>query len=342
LFFCSRIEAVTVPANDGLDAACQLILDGCTALYDAGSVADSSASATGAGIPSKLGKAPIAETSDLAEMAVKSLLIPKKVPFSAYSLAFIEALAATIPNDRVAAAPSFHSALTKLTFLKNAWKWADASVQAAQKPGMDLESPDALVVQQLKARLALLVARAGVAAASCGYACIEASQIPGSTVIAAPDEAMSKLIGDIIRFYALSGDAACPDTSEIATWTLTTNESDAPWKALHAPEGGAPYPTIPSVESLTAETVQARGNPMHEFARWIVGIALKGYGFELELFLARPVLHLACLQNLRDANGFRDAFLALCAEQPSLDASYLTTPLCNFTRFLLLTLEVCS
>lgn len=60
-----------------------------------------------------------------------------------------------------------------------------------------------------------------------------------------------------------------------------------------------------------------------------------GYRTERDLFLARAVLQLLSLGNLRAANGVRDHFLSRAG------AAVHETPLGNFLRFLLLTLEVC-
>ncbi len=74
-----------------------------------------------------------------------------------------------------------------------------------------------------------------------------------------------------------------------------------------------------------------------EFGSFLFGWATAGgYAGEEDLFLARAVLQLLCLGNLRDANAVRDEFVRLAAEK----GVAVDTPLSHFTRFLLLTLEV--
>lgn len=61
----------------------------------------------------------------------------------------------------------------------------------------------------------------------------------------------------------------------------------------------------------------------------------QGYPSESDLYLARAVLQLLSLENLRDANKVHEAYVAKCksAGRP------VDLPLFNFVRFLLLTLE---
>lgn len=61
-----------------------------------------------------------------------------------------------------------------------------------------------------------------------------------------------------------------------------------------------------------------------------------GYASERDLFLARAVLQLLCLGNLKDANAVRDEYLRKWEEQ----GVKLDSPLVHFIKFLLLTLEV--
>lgn len=61
-----------------------------------------------------------------------------------------------------------------------------------------------------------------------------------------------------------------------------------------------------------------------------------GYTGERDLFMARAVLQLCCLGNLRDANIFRVTYLReMKSKRVDVD-----TPLAHFVEFLLLTLEV--
>uniref|UniRef100_K3WSS6 Golgi to ER traffic protein 4 n=1 Tax=Globisporangium ultimum (strain ATCC 200006 / CBS 805.95 / DAOM BR144) TaxID=431595 RepID=K3WSS6_GLOUD len=72
-----------------------------------------------------------------------------------------------------------------------------------------------------------------------------------------------------------------------------------------------------------------------EFADALFEWSTHGYQSEYDLYLARVVLQLLSLENLRDANTLRDAYVAKCkdAKRP------VDLPLFNFVRFLLLTLE---
>ncbi|TDH66598.1 uncharacterized protein CCR75_006075 [Bremia lactucae] len=63
--------------------------------------------------------------------------------------------------------------------------------------------------------------------------------------------------------------------------------------------------------------------------------SLQGYPSESDLYLARAVLQLLSLENLRDANRVCEVYVAKC-EQSGRPTDL---PLFNFTRFLLLTLE---
>lgn len=70
-----------------------------------------------------------------------------------------------------------------------------------------------------------------------------------------------------------------------------------------------------------------------EFAAFLLSWSSGGYKTERDLFLARAVLQLLALGNLRDANAVREHFT-----RPD-GGVVLDTPLSNFLRFLLLTLE---
>ena len=68
----------------------------------------------------------------------------------------------------------------------------------------------------------------------------------------------------------------------------------------------------------------------------------EGYATERDLFLARAILQLLCLGNMKDANAVRDEFLRLenqyCTENEQ-SSLCLESPLVHFIKFLLLTLE---
>ncbi|KDO24839.1 hypothetical protein SPRG_09672 [Saprolegnia parasitica CBS 223.65] len=67
-----------------------------------------------------------------------------------------------------------------------------------------------------------------------------------------------------------------------------------------------------------------------EMSHMLVAHAATGYASEADLFVARAVLQLICLENLRDANIVLTEFLA---------ARPLDTPLINCVKFILRTLE---
>lgn len=70
-------------------------------------------------------------------------------------------------------------------------------------------------------------------------------------------------------------------------------------------------------------------------AKW----AKCGNKSELDLFLARSVLQYLANGELGHANAFRDAFLAAVTADESVSPDQYQTPLSNFIKFLLLTLE---
>ncbi|OQS03058.1 hypothetical protein THRCLA_21250 [Thraustotheca clavata] len=67
-----------------------------------------------------------------------------------------------------------------------------------------------------------------------------------------------------------------------------------------------------------------------EMSRMLVEYAATGYASEADLFIARAVLQLICLENLRDANIVLKEFLSI---RP------LETPLINCVKFILRTVE---
>lgn len=73
-----------------------------------------------------------------------------------------------------------------------------------------------------------------------------------------------------------------------------------------------------------------RGDQPHEFARMLARWSSQGYGSEADLFLARAVLGLLVLKNMRDANALYSEVTKGVGE---------LTPMHNFLRFLLLVLE---
>uniref|UniRef100_A0AAV1UN74 Golgi to ER traffic protein 4 n=1 Tax=Peronospora matthiolae TaxID=2874970 RepID=A0AAV1UN74_9STRA len=72
-----------------------------------------------------------------------------------------------------------------------------------------------------------------------------------------------------------------------------------------------------------------------EMANALFQWSTRGYPSESDLYLARAVLQLLSLENLRDANKVYEAYVAKCQDA----GRPVDLPLINFTRFLLLTLE---
>ncbi|OWY97101.1 hypothetical protein PHMEG_00032456 [Phytophthora megakarya] len=75
-------------------------------------------------------------------------------------------------------------------------------------------------------------------------------------------------------------------------------------------------------------------NPQ-ELAEALFQWSTQGYPSESDLYLARAVLQLLSLENLRDANKVYEVYVAKCQSE----GRPVDLPLFNFTRFLLLTLE---
>ncbi|CAI5716710.1 unnamed protein product [Hyaloperonospora brassicae] len=79
---------------------------------------------------------------------------------------------------------------------------------------------------------------------------------------------------------------------------------------------------------LHAETPEELADALFQWSK-------TGYPSESDLYLARAVLQLLSLENLRDANKVYEAYVAKCEHA----GRAVDLPLINFTRFLLLTLE---
>lgn len=123
------------------------------------------------------------------------------------------------------------------------------------------------------------------------------------------------------------------------------------WKEAHVHYVQSAAYSCSGARDVAGHAVSAAAAEISTFAwQW----SRLGYAGERDLFLARPVLQLLCLGNLRDANGVVTAFGAreqttlsgdsaapaksAVASLPALPAT-LETPLTRFVRFLLLTLE---
>ncbi|CEG38706.1 Uncharacterized conserved protein [Plasmopara halstedii] len=103
----------------------------------------------------------------------------------------------------------------------------------------------------------------------------------------------------------------------------------------------------PELQLLLARAYQVVGDYPHamkhflhaenpqELADTLFQWSSHGYPNEFDLYLARAVLQLLSLENLRDANKVYEVYVAKCqnASRP------VDLPLFNFTRYLLLTLE---
>jgi golgi to ER traffic protein 4 len=100
--------------------------------------------------------------------------------------------------------------------------------------------------------------------------------------------------------------------------------------------------SLPSSGNISSNYVEIQNhflesNSPKEFANFLFSVASKGYRVELDLFLARAVLQLCCLGNLRYANQLVEEYNAMLKSQsPPVE---LNTPLMHFITFLLLTLE---
>lgn len=89
-----------------------------------------------------------------------------------------------------------------------------------------------------------------------------------------------------------------------------------------------------------ADYVSASKHYLHaekpvDFSNMLIDWANLGMNSERDLFLARAVLQLLCVENLRDANIVYTTFL----ENTRLTGKAFDTPLVHFLRFLLLTVE---
>ncbi|KAG7383318.1 Golgi to ER traffic protein 4 [Phytophthora pseudosyringae] len=115
------------------------------------------------------------------------------------------------------------------------------------------------------------------------------------------------------------------------------------WSAVE----GARKRGDPELQLLLARAYRSAGDFTHamkhflhaenpqELAEALFQWSTQGYPSESDLYLARAVLQLLSLENLRDANKVYEAYVAQCqgAGRP------VDLPLFNYTRFLLLTLE---
>lgn len=138
-----------------------------------------------------------------------------------------------------------------------------------------------------------------------------------------------------LDFVKVLGEALPPSASQLDFLSRAIS-----WSKSEASPGGHP-----EVRHVAATSAWAQGkypvacahyvyaNSPEEYADMMAAMASDAYASERDLLLARGVLSLLAVGNLRDGNVFRDVFLA------RVPSSGAPTPLMNFIRFLLLTLE---
>jgi len=84
-----------------------------------------------------------------------------------------------------------------------------------------------------------------------------------------------------------------------------------------------------------AQRYYLRSNKPDEFSEVIIKWAKYGYPNERDLFIARAVLQYLCIGNIRDSNQLFNTFIKNYSPAEELPQ----TPLMNFLRFLLATVE---
>eukprot|EP00128_Syssomonas_multiformis_P018171 Colp12_sorted_trinity150504_noHs@30975 len=73
-----------------------------------------------------------------------------------------------------------------------------------------------------------------------------------------------------------------------------------------------------------------------DFTAMLIEWSTKGYSSEVDLFLARAILQYLCLEDLKNANALFSLFVT---SHPKIADSHAHSPLVNFLRFLLLTVQ---
>ncbi|EEY68586.1 uncharacterized protein PITG_17700 [Phytophthora infestans T30-4] len=138
-------------------------------------------------------------------------------------------------------------------------------------------------------------------------------------------------------------DAAFQSKPQFSADVAVFLKNTVKWSA----EEGARKRGDPELQLLLARAYRTAGDFTHalkhflhaenpqELADTLFQWSTQGYPSESDLYLARAVLQLLSLENLRDANKVYEAYVAKCQSV----GRPVDLPLFNFTRFLLLTLE---
>ena len=146
------------------------------------------------------------------------------------------------------------------------------------------------------------------------------------------DKVLQEVITIDSNFAKLEGDEALRERKRFLKAAIDFTAERGPWTS-----GDSELHRLASLAALKEQDIMlATKHMLHahrpdELAAMLVKWAKLGPESERDLYLARAVLQLLCLENLRDANAVNKAFRA---EFPDLD-----TPLLRFIGYLLRTLE---
>lgn len=267
------------------------------------------------------------EGLDLGDMLIKTYEAGKVVPTHA-AMAAIRAIADAVPAapsvaNTVAAADVATSASAASSVGCSSTSPRGASASAAAGSGASSSGP--------QRKMTPAVARLDFLRAAVRWA----AHAPPAPVENAGTSGDAHSSGALSSGQAAAA-AADPDV-ELVPEVAASHERAAPVEQLHLWTARAAVAAGPA-HFGDAQRHFLEANSAHEFGEFVYGWARSGYSVELDLFLARAVLQLLCLGNLRDANAVTDAFLAKAAADGVSDR--IDTPLAHFLRFLLLTLEV--
>lgn len=151
-----------------------------------------------------------------------------------------------------------------------------------------------------------------------------------------PELNYEKVLGQLLalegRFAALEGEEASREGKRFLRGAIELTAERGPWPAgdpeLHHK---AALAALKESDITSATKHMLHAQRPDEFVRIVARWAKAGPKEEIDLHLARSVLLLLCLENLRDANAFNKGFHAEFPE--------LKTPLTQFIDYLLRTLE---
>jgi hypothetical protein len=146
------------------------------------------------------------------------------------------------------------------------------------------------------------------------------------------DKVLSELLILDGQFSKLEGEEATRERKRFLKAAIDFTAEKGPWVSgdpeLHRV---ASLAALKEQDIMVATKHQLHAHRPEEYANLLVKWAKLGPESERDLYLARAVLQLLCLENLRDANAVNKAFRA---EFPDLD-----TPLLRYIGYLLRTLE---